>query len=95
MTVVDVAAGPEPELLLATTLNVYDVPPISPVRVALVLVPDTPMALAACEPMYAVTKYCVTGVVELAGAAHQLTEARLAPAAAAALAGAPGAPAAG
>jgi hypothetical protein len=47
-------AGPEPAEFDACTTNVYEVPAVSPVIVALVAGGDTVVVACAFEPMYGV-----------------------------------------
>lgn len=60
-----VEAGPLPTEFVATTVNVYDVPLVSPVTVATV-----PVVVAVTLPGLDVTVYCVIGAPLLAGAVH-------------------------
>ena len=92
VTVADGAdAGPVPTALVAVTVNVYAVPSVSPVTVAVVAggVPVTVLDAWAVLPTYGVTVYEVIAAPPLLGAV-QLTTAVPSPALAPIPVGAPG-----
>jgi hypothetical protein len=85
-------AGPVPPLLIAATVNVYAVPFVRPVTVALVAggEPVTVVGVWAVEPTYGVTVYPVIALPPVLPGAVQLTSAWLVAALAVTPVGAPG-----